>query len=119
MKVSGVSTNPLASALMAAKEETKKHALKVTVVDEILPPSGSMNTQYGMWNINNDLNKPVQQFSKSNVPTLHMPELDKWLALIQGTCKQSLASLHWEQDLQVMGRNCMDAAGLLCILLQP
>ena len=35
---------------------------------------------------------------------------------IQG--KQSLASLRWEQDLQVTKRNHMDAAGPLCILLQ-
>lgn len=45
-KVSGVSTDPFASALLAAKEEVKKHASKVTVVDEIPPPSGSTSTRY-------------------------------------------------------------------------
>lgn len=58
----------------------------------------------------------VKQFPKPDFPALHVPELDKWLVLIQG--KQSLAGLHWEQDLQVTERNYMDAAGPLCILLQ-
>lgn len=132
-KVSGVSKDPFASALLAAKEEVKKHASKVTVVDEIPPSSGSTNTQYCMWNIDNDLkeiidiyfcscmedkahNELVKQFPKPDVLTLHAPELDKWLVLIQG--KQSLASLRWEQDLQVTERNYMDAVGPLCILLQ-
>ena len=129
----GGSTDPFASALLAAKEEAKKHASKVTVVDEIPPPSGSTNTRYCMWNIDTDLkeiigiyfrscmedkahNELVKQFPKPDVPALHVPELDKWLVLIQG--KQSLASLRWEQDLQVTERNYMDAAGPLCILLQ-
>ena len=110
----------------------------MTVVDEIPPPSGSTNTvEYMcvecMWNIDTDLkeiidiyfrscmedkahNELVKQFPKPDVPALHVPELDKWLVLIQG--KQSLASLRWEQDLQVTERNYMDAAGPLCILLQ-
>ena len=58
----------------------------------------------------------VKQFPKPDVPALHVPELDKWLVLIQG--KQSLASLHWEQDLQVTERNYLDTVGPLCILLQ-
>ena len=132
-KVSSVSTDPFASALLAAKEEAKNHASKVTVVDEIPPPSGSTNTRYCMWNIDSDLKEIidiyfrscmedkahtelVKQFPKPDVPTLHVPELDKWLVLIQG--KQSLASLCWEQDLQVTERNYMDAAGPLYILLQ-
>lgn len=61
-------------------------------------------------------NELVKKFSKPDVPALHVPELDKWLVLIQG--KQSLASLRWEQDLEVMERNYMDAAGPLCILFQ-
>lgn len=118
---------------MAAKEEAKKHASKVTVVDEIPPPSGSTSTRYCMWNIDSDLkeisdiyfrscmkdkahSELVKQFPKPDFPALHVPELDKWLVLIQG--KQSLAGLHWEQDLQVTERNYMDAAGPLCILLQ-
>ena len=73
-----------------------------------------------MWNIDEDLkeitdiyfrscmedkarNELVKQFSKLDVPALHVPELDKWFLLIQG--KQSLASLCWEQDLQVAERN--------------
>ena len=132
-KVSGVSKDPFASALLAAKEEVKKHASKVTVVDEIPPSSGSTNTRDCMWNIDNDLkeiidiyfrscmedkahNELVKQFPKPDVLTLLAPELDKWLVLIQG--KQSLASLRWEQDLQVTERNYMDAVGPLCILLQ-
>jgi len=131
-KVSGVSTDPFASALLAAKEEAQKHASKVTVVDEIPPPSGSTSTRYCMWNIDSDLkeiidiyfrscmedkahNELVKQFPKPDVPALHVPELHKRLVLIQG--KQSLASLRWEQDLQVTERNFMDAAGPLCILL--
>jgi len=127
------SADPFASALLAAKDEVKKHASKVTVVDEIPPPSGSTNTQYCMWNIDKELkeiidiyfrscmedkahSELVKQFPKPDVPTLHVPELDKWLVLIHG--KQSLANLRWEQDLQVMERNYMDAAGPLCILLQ-
>ena len=129
----GGSADPFASALLAAKDEAKKHASKVTVVDEIPPPSGSTNTRYCMWNIDKDLkeildiyfrscmedkahNELVKQFPKPDVPALHVPELDKWLVLIQG--KQSLANLRWEQDLQVTERNYMDAAGPLCILLQ-
>ena len=132
-KVSGVSTDPFASALLAAKEEVQKHASKVPVVDEIPPPSGSTSTRYCMWNIDTDLKEIidiyfrscmedkahtelVKQFPKPDVPALHVPELDKWLVLIQG--KQSLASLRWEQDLHVTERNYMDAAGPLCILLQ-
>ena len=86
-----------------------------------------------MWNIDKDLkeivdiyfrscmedkahNELVKQFPKPDVPALHVPELDKWLVLIQG--KQSLANLRWEQDLQVTERKYMDAAGPLCILLQ-
>ena len=132
-KVSGVSTDPFALALLATKEEAKKHASKVTVVDEIPLPSGSTSTRYCMWNIDSDLkeiidiyfrscmedkahNELVKQFPKPDVPALHVLELDKWLVLIQG--KQSLASLRWEQDLQVTERNFMDAAGPLCILLQ-
>ena len=42
-------------------------------------------------------NELVKKFLKPDVPALHVPELDKWLVLIQD--KQSLASLHWEQDL--------------------
>ena len=61
-------------------------------------------------------NELINQFPKPNVPTLHVPELDKWLVLIQG--KHSLANLRWEQDLQVTERNYMDAAGPLCVLLQ-
>lgn len=61
-------------------------------------------------------NELVKQFPKPDVPVLHVPELDKWLVLIQG--KQSLASLRWEQDLQVTERNYMDTVGPLCILLQ-
>ena len=118
---------------MAAKDEAKKHASKVTVVDKIPPPSGSTNTRYCMWNIDKDLkeildiyfrscmedkahNELVKQLPKPDDPALHVPELDKWLVLIQG--KQSLANLRWEQDLQVTERNYMDAAGPLCILLQ-
>ena len=92
----GCSTDPFASALLAAKEEAKKHASKVTVVDEIPPPSGSTNTRYCMRNIDTDLkeiidiyfrscmedkahNELVKQFPKPDVPALHVPELDKWL----------------------------------------
>ena len=84
-----------------------------------------------MWNIDSDLklivdiysrpcmedkahNELVRQLLIPDVPALHVPEPDKQLVLIQG--KQSLASLRWEQDLQVTERQ--DAAGLLCILLQ-
>ena len=129
----GGSADPFASALLAAKDEAKKHGSKVTVVDEIPPPSGSTNTRYCMWNIDKELkeiidiyfrscmedkahNELVKQFPKPDVPALHVSELDKWLVLIQG--KQSLANLRWEQDLQVTERNYMDAAGPLCILLQ-
>ena len=61
-------------------------------------------------------NEPVKQFLKSDALALRVPELDKWLVLIQS--KQSLASLRWEQDLQVTERNYMAAVGPLCILLQ-
>lgn len=132
-KISGVCKDPFASALLAAKEGAKKHASKVTVVDEIAPPSGTMDTRYCMWNINNDLkeiieiyfrscmedkahNEFVKQSPKPDVPALHVPELDKWLALIQGN--QSLSSLRCKQDLQVTERNYMDTAGPLCILFQ-
>lgn len=105
----------------------------MTEVDEIPPPSGSTHTQYCMRNIDKDLkeiidiyfrlcmenkayNELVKQFPNPDVPALHIPELDKWLILIQG--KQSLASLRWEQDLQVTERNYMDAAAPLCIFFQ-
>ena len=49
-KVAKVSENgsadPFASALLAAKDKTKKHASKLTEVDKIPPPSGSTNTRY-------------------------------------------------------------------------
>ena len=81
----------------------------MTVVDKIPPPSGSTNTRYCMWNIDKYLNEIidiyfrscmgdkahnelVKQFPKPDVPALHVPELDKWLVLIQG--KQSLAGAH-------------------------
>ena len=58
-------------------------------------------------------NELVKQFP--NIAILHVPELDKWLVLIQG--KQS-ANFCWEQNIQVTERNYMDAAGPLSILLQ-
>ena len=64
-KVSGVSRDPFASALLVAKEEAKKHALKVTVVDEIPPPSGSTNTRYCMWNTDNDLMEIIDIYFRS------------------------------------------------------
>ena len=81
----------------------------MTVVNKIPPPSGSTNTRYCMWNIDKYLNEIIdiyfrscmgdkahnelfKQFSKPDVPALHVPELDKWLVLIQG--KQSLAGTH-------------------------
>ena len=104
----------------------------MTVVDEILSPSGSTKTGYYIWNIDSVLkeitdiyfrmcveekahNKLVKQVPKPDVSNLHIPELDKWLILIQG--KQYLSSLRWEQDPQVKERNYMDAAGPQCILL--
>ena len=79
---------------MAAKEEVKKHASKVTVVDEIPPPSGSTSTRYCMWNIDSDLkeivdiyfrpcmedkahNELVRQLLMPDVPAIHVLELDK------------------------------------------
>ena len=44
----GDSADPFVSALLASKDEVKKHASNVTVVDEIPPPSGSRNTRYCM-----------------------------------------------------------------------
>ena len=125
----GGSAEPFASALLAAKDEAKKHASKVTVVDEIPPPSGStildivcgisIKISRKSLIFISDRNELVKQFPKPDVPALHVPELDKWLVLIQGKLgKQSLANLRWEQDLQVTERNYMDAAGPLCILLQ-
>ena len=116
-------TNPFVSALLAEKEEAQKHASKVTVLDKIPPPSGSSNSHYCMWNIDENLKEIIdiyfrscmddkshaelaKQFPKPDVPALHIPELDKWLILIQG------------KHLQVTERNYMGAAGLLCILLQ-
>jgi len=128
----GVVDDPFAAALLAAKQEAERHSSKVSVVDEIPPLSGSTSNKYCMWNIDKDLAELidiyfrscmddkahtdlVKTFPKPNVPALHVPELDRWLVLLQG--KQALANLRWEQDLQVSQRNYMDAAGPLCLLL--
>ena len=66
-RVSAVSSNPFPSALLGAKQEGKKHTSKVTVVDEIPPPSGSANTQYCMWNIDNDLKEIIDTFISVHV----------------------------------------------------
>ena len=75
----------------------------MTVVEEVPPLSDSTNTRYCMWNIDNDLkeiidiyfrscmedkahNVFVKQFPKPDFPALHVPELDKWLVLIQSLC---------------------------------
>lgn len=124
--------DPFSAALNEAKKAMSSQSSKVSVADDIPPLSGSKNTKYCLWNIEKDLKEIidiyfrscmedkahtdlVKQFPKPNVPALHVPELDRWLVLLQG--KQVLSNLRWEQDLQVSQRNFMDAAGPLCLLL--
>ena len=61
----GDSADPFVSALLASKDEGKKHASNVTVVDEIPPPSGSRNTRYCMWNIDKDLKEIIDVYFRS------------------------------------------------------
>jgi len=70
---------------------------------EIAPPSGTMNTRYCMWNIDNDLkeiieiyfhscmedkahNELVKQFPKPDVLALHSPELQSATKLVETLC---------------------------------